>query len=240
MKHYDRYPYFHLSGTRPLEVLKNKTLLSRLVPLPSGTSRILDVGCGAAAVMERFARRYWRKKITAVDNSALSLQAARKLAPADYRLADAGRLPFSDQSFDLVLACGVIHHLRRPAEALKEINRVVDPGGLIYLTLYNYYHPYRWAYFLFTPLRRFYPRFWLEVFSRPYFPVYALVKYLVVGGGAGFKESRADLADRLFVPLARFEKPEVWERRFKINHWQVLGRGRHALGTMSSYLLKKC
>lgn len=237
--HYDQYPLSHFMSDSALKRIKSRTLLKRLFPLPKGINKILDVGCGAGAIVERLAVRYWHRKITAVDNSSVSLKAAKKLAPADYHLADALRLPFSKNSFDLVLACGVIHHITTYRLALAEINRVLRPGGWFYLTVYNYAHPYRLVYSGFGCCRRFQPRFWQAVFSLPYCLVYNLASLLILGRLAGFKEARADLADRLFVPLARFFPPRELTEIFQANHWQVIASGRHALGTMKSFILKK-
>jgi SAM-dependent methyltransferase len=51
-------------------------------------------------------------------------------------------LPFADASFDAVLSCGVLEHVRDPDGSLEEIRRVLRPRGTFYL--YNL--PNRWAY----------------------------------------------------------------------------------------------
>jgi ubiquinone/menaquinone biosynthesis C-methylase UbiE len=51
-------------------------------------------------------------------------------------------LPFDGSSFDAVLSCGVLEHVRDPDGSLEEIRRVLRPGGTFYL--YNL--PNRWAY----------------------------------------------------------------------------------------------
>jgi len=51
-------------------------------------------------------------------------------------------LPFDDSSFDAVLSCGVLEHVKDPDGSLDEIRRVLRPGGTFYL--YNL--PNRWAY----------------------------------------------------------------------------------------------
>jgi ubiquinone/menaquinone biosynthesis C-methylase UbiE len=51
-------------------------------------------------------------------------------------------LPFDDSSFDAVLSCGVLEHVRDPDGSLEEIRRVLRPSGKFYL--YNL--PNRWAY----------------------------------------------------------------------------------------------
>jgi SAM-dependent methyltransferase len=55
---------------------------------------------------------------------------------------DPVELPFADASFDAVLSCGVLEHVRDPDGSLEEIRRVLRSGGMFYL--YNL--PNRWAY----------------------------------------------------------------------------------------------
>jgi SAM-dependent methyltransferase len=56
--------------------------------------------------------------------------------------ADPVALPFDEASFDAILSCGVLEHVRDPDGSLEEIRRVLRPGGTFYL--YNL--PNRWAY----------------------------------------------------------------------------------------------
>jgi len=51
-------------------------------------------------------------------------------------------LPFPDESFDLVLSCGVLEHVQRPEESLGEIHRILRPGGRLLV----YKLPNRFSY----------------------------------------------------------------------------------------------
>lgn len=60
-------------------------------------------------------------------------------------LSDAVRLPYSDASFDAVVASGVLEHVPFDYESLKELNRVLKPGGRLILTfLPNTYSIMEW------------------------------------------------------------------------------------------------
>jgi ubiquinone/menaquinone biosynthesis C-methylase UbiE len=50
--------------------------------------------------------------------------------------ADAEALPFEDATFDLIMAIGVLHHLRDPGRALRSLARLVRPGGYIHVYVY--------------------------------------------------------------------------------------------------------
>ena len=79
-------------------------------------------------------------RLTGMDLSEPMLQKARNAAEAagvadrfDIRLGDAKSLPFSEQSFNLVLCNSLLHHLPAPLALLNEISRVSKPGGAILL-----------------------------------------------------------------------------------------------------------
>ncbi|PYM63696.1 MAG: hypothetical protein DME11_16230 [Candidatus Rokuibacteriota bacterium] len=96
------------------------TLLTRF---PSG--RFLEIGCGegflltAVRAEERFA----------TDLSVEALRAARARTAARFSVALGERLPFPDESFDLVASVGVMEHFFDIGEALRETRRVLRPGG---------------------------------------------------------------------------------------------------------------
>lgn len=94
--------------------------------LPSG-ALLLDAGAGECWYKEKFARL----KYYAVDFG-------KGKDSWDYTNLDAAanllELPFKTGSFDAVLSTQVLEHINRPAEFLKEINRVLKPGGRLYLT----------------------------------------------------------------------------------------------------------
>ncbi|HEX3244550.1 MAG TPA: class I SAM-dependent methyltransferase, partial [Chloroflexota bacterium] len=89
-------------------------------------------------------------------------------ASADVLVSDAEHLPFSDDSFDLVYSWGVIHHSPDTSATVREIHRVLKPGGRITIMIY---HTLSWVVFkilLKHGLMRgeLLDRPWSEVFSR--------------------------------------------------------------------------
>jgi ubiquinone/menaquinone biosynthesis C-methylase UbiE len=104
--------------------------------------KILEVGCGAGTDLLQFARA--GAEVCAVDLSPHSAALARRRLilyglKSDIREADAEHLPFPDGYFDLVYSWGVIHHTPDTAAAVKEIFRVLKPGGQIRIMIYNRY-----------------------------------------------------------------------------------------------------
>jgi ubiquinone/menaquinone biosynthesis C-methylase UbiE len=104
---------------------------------PHGT-HVLDVGTGPGHIPILLLARRPELRIVATDLARSMLDiAARNLARAgvadrcELRLADAKALPLPDASFDLVICNSTVHHVAEPVRALREIGRVVRPGGAI-------------------------------------------------------------------------------------------------------------
>ncbi|PXY28486.1 methyltransferase type 11 [Prauserella muralis] len=108
---------------------------------------LLDVGCGPGMLVRRLLdTRPGDFHITACDQSRAMIKAAAdRVAGADdvdLTVARIEDLPFPDESFDVVLAMGVLEYTDA-ARALRELARVVRPGGLVLVTMLNPHGPYR-------------------------------------------------------------------------------------------------
>lgn len=95
--------------------------------------RVLDVGCGGGFTTEFLHDRGAR--VSGIDYSARLISAAKRHAEGtdrdiDYRAGKAERLPHEDGSFDIVTCVDVLEHVASPATAVKEIHRVLAPGGM--------------------------------------------------------------------------------------------------------------
>ncbi|HTA32089.1 MAG TPA: methyltransferase domain-containing protein [Solirubrobacteraceae bacterium] len=107
----------------------------------SSTGRdVLDVGCGQGIDLVEYARAGARA--TGVDLTPRHVELARSHIEAmgleaSVLEADAERLPFEDASFDRVSSNGVLHHTPDMPAALREILRVLRPGGEARIIVYN-------------------------------------------------------------------------------------------------------
>jgi ubiquinone/menaquinone biosynthesis C-methylase UbiE len=102
--------------------------------------RVLEVGCGTAALSAALAAR--GAEVVASDVSLRWLVLARKrLAESDVELVAcaAEKLPFEAESFDLVVATDVVEHVADPERFVGESARVLRPGGLLFLSTPNRY-----------------------------------------------------------------------------------------------------
>jgi ubiquinone/menaquinone biosynthesis C-methylase UbiE len=101
--------------------------------------RLLEVGCGMATDLLQFARG--GAICTGVDLTPRSIEISRRHFevygfPGTFLITDGERLPFPDQSFDVVYSNGVLHHTPDTAGAVREIYRVLKPGGIAKVMLY--------------------------------------------------------------------------------------------------------
>ena len=104
--------------------------------------KVLEIGVGMGADYLE-----WMKagaQATGVDLSAASIEQARRRCQQagyqpDLRVADAEKLPFADNTFDVVYSYGVMHHSPDTAQCVREAWRVLKPGGQARIMVYH--HP---------------------------------------------------------------------------------------------------
>jgi SAM-dependent methyltransferase len=102
--------------------------LVRAAFLPLG-ARVLDLGCGEGATLVHLEAP---DGAVGVDLFEPKLELARRVLPGcRFVAASAESLPFPDGAFDHVLVRDVVHHLEDPGPAMREIRRVLAPGGIV-------------------------------------------------------------------------------------------------------------
>lgn len=181
--------YWWFVGRRAIIAnLLQETLKTRCA---GGKPALLDIGCGTGANLAMLAENVGAGgRVTALDYSPLALQFAHgKLGdlPVDLLRGDATHLPFATARFDVVTMLDVLEHVEDDAGAVREIHRVLKPGG---------------AFVLSVPA---YQRLWsahdeaLHHFRR--YEYYGLRSVLQSGG---FEVSRLSFAMSVMPPLAWF------------------------------------
>jgi 2-polyprenyl-3-methyl-5-hydroxy-6-metoxy-1,4-benzoquinol methylase len=103
-------------------------------------AHLLEVGCGMGTDLLQFARG--GAKVTGVDLTSRSIEISRQHLTVygergDFAISDGESLPFADESFDVVYSNGVLHHTPDTAGAVREVHRVLRPGGQARVMLYH-------------------------------------------------------------------------------------------------------
>ncbi len=107
-----------------------------LLPLLKPGMRLLDCGCGPATITVGLAEAVAPGPVTAIDVEPGQVELARETARAKgadnvtVKQASIYDLPVADGSFDAVFSHALFEHLADPPAALREIRRVLGPGGL--------------------------------------------------------------------------------------------------------------
>jgi tRNA (uracil-5-)-methyltransferase TRM9 len=134
------YSFRHYSIFRPeLEALAKRWRKGRL----------LNVGCGHGADFLPFKDGF---ELYGVDFSTEMIKQACRYSKkfkftVNLQVADARNLPFADDTFDWAIAVATYHHLQGHGEqlkALRELRRVLKPGGEAFITVWNHCQPRFW------------------------------------------------------------------------------------------------
>ncbi len=121
---------------RPYEDLADRAALRAL--LPSRGERLLDIGAGYGRLVDEYGAF---GEVVLVDASTVHVEAARERFAGQPRVtvleADAAALPLDDASMDVAVCIRLVHHLEDPRPVLREIGRVLRPGGVLVLEVAN-------------------------------------------------------------------------------------------------------
>lgn len=105
-----------------------------------GGARLLEIGCGMGSDLLQFARGGAR--CVGIDLTPRSIEISQhrfRLYGSDgaFMISDGEQLPFRDGSFDVVYSNGVLHHTPDTEGAIREVHRVLRPGGVAIVMLYH-------------------------------------------------------------------------------------------------------
>lgn len=119
-------------------------LWSAVAPHLDGRRRILEVGCGSGDDARRLAAA--GHDVVAVDVEAHPGWDRRHGASLTFMEASAERLPLDDGDFDAALERDALHHVNEPGRAVRELRRVLRPGGVAVVVEANRYNPLFYAH----------------------------------------------------------------------------------------------
>ena len=95
----------------------------------SEPAAVLDVGCGTGRLLRAAHARWPNARLVGIDPSEGMIAAGRVRTRAQLHLAGAEAIPLPDRSIDLAFSTIAFHHWADPARGLREVARVLRPGG---------------------------------------------------------------------------------------------------------------
>lgn len=106
-----------------------KFLIGNRVP-----KKILDIGCGTGQTFNFLHEQFPKAKLYGMDSSAKAVRYVIKNGYKNVKKGSANRLPYPNQSFDLILFLDVLEHIQDHQKAINEAKRVLIKGGRIIIT----------------------------------------------------------------------------------------------------------
>ncbi len=102
--------------------------------------QVVDIGCGGGLLAEEFA--HLDCQVTGIDPSVASLEIAREHAQQSglqifYQKGVGEQLPFDEHTFDIAICCDVLEHVNDVGQVIREIARVLKPGGFFFYDTIN-------------------------------------------------------------------------------------------------------
>jgi ubiquinone/menaquinone biosynthesis C-methylase UbiE len=181
--------------------------LALLTPLmPSNQQRyprILDVGCGFGLSFAQLAEKFKPDLIVAVDaDPGLMTRAGNAAAQCACKVelhsADAAKMPFANESFDLIFCHQTFHHIVEQEAAMAEFQRVLKPGGVLLFAESTKRYIHSWIIRLF--------------FRHPMDVQRTAEEYIAMIRKAGFD-----------LPAERINLPYLWWSRADLGLFEALG-----------------
>lgn len=169
--------YNLLSGTNIFQ--QNYELVAKDIVDHCSEGNIVDIGTGPGWLLMKLYEQSSKLQVTGVDISPSMVSKARSNLEKvglsgiiNMKEGGADALPFADNSFDIVVSTGSIHHWKNPEAGLNEVYRVLKPGG--YALLYDIVSDTPKA--VLQDARRKFGRFrifmlWIHAFEEPFYSI---------------------------------------------------------------------
>lgn len=171
---------------------------------------VLDVGCGDGFYLHLLAALFPKARIVGIDKDKNALRSAvinLKSQNLSIKHGDVYNLSFASNSFDIVLASEVLEHLKDDLKGLKEIYRVLRPGGLLLISVPHANYPILW-----DPINWFIEKIFNTHIKKGFFSgiwnqherLYFKDQLMKLVKRIGFKDVESDILTQICLPFNHY------------------------------------
>jgi ubiquinone/menaquinone biosynthesis C-methylase UbiE len=152
------YAHSYSDGSRVSHFFKvRKRLVEELLAGAPTESKVLEVGCGPGMMVDYFLQR--KADYNGVDLSSKMIAECKAKfngqASPRFSVGDVQQLNFPDSYFDIVLCLGVLEYVPAESQAIREMARVLKPGGTLVLSAITKWSPFNaWDRLVYRKLAR--------------------------------------------------------------------------------------
>jgi ubiquinone/menaquinone biosynthesis C-methylase UbiE len=130
----------------PAYALRSRLICQKIIE--KKPQSILDAGCGRGFYVKLFAKLEGIRTIAGVDINPDYVAQAKEITnnfpQVQIQHASLETLPFANASFDFIVCSEVIEHVPDESKVLRELHRVLKPGGTLVVTVPNERFPFFW------------------------------------------------------------------------------------------------
>jgi len=149
--------------------------------IPGSPKTILDVGCASGWFISNISKKFPKSKCFGIDIYDKGIKFANKIYPKiEFKVADAHKIPYKKNTFDLVICTEVLEHLDSPKSAILEIKRVLKKDGLAIIELDS-------GNLLFSIVWYIWRKFWGKVWNGSHLHSFNVAKLEQMILSCGFK-----------------------------------------------------
>src|SRR5512138_989594 len=132
--------YLHGYSPEHRAFLSSRTAIREaafFLPFLKPGMRLLDCGCGMGALTTSLSEWLAPGEVIGIDREPSQLEAARAWAAEKgvsnvrFEIGNIYEIPYPDSSFDAAFAFTVLEHVREPLRAMREMRRILKPGGVV-------------------------------------------------------------------------------------------------------------
>ncbi len=124
--------------------------------LSKGTGKVLDIGCGPAVMTKEIIDLGWTYDGIDISDSMIREAQKQFLNPkAHFSVGNVNKLNTPDNTYDAIIAMGLVEYLEDDERAILEMKRVLKPSGRVLISLPNWWSPARmWDRWILAPVSR--------------------------------------------------------------------------------------